>query len=155
MNLSCPFLTPKPVVDVRNPRDQDWLLWWLDVYEIRFSELDVVGWRIQGRPHTDLDGIVLAVKRARPEGFDPWDMAQDPPPPSTPQNRPQPARRPSGHGWRDQQRELGIPSRARASRGPAPATPPRATGAAASSSRDGAPTGTRTGSAKGRACPPW
>lgn len=45
--------------------DQRWLLWWLDMYEIRFSELDLVGDAMAGHPHTELDAIILRVKRAR------------------------------------------------------------------------------------------
>lgn len=150
--LNCPFLTPKPVVDVRNPKDQDWLLWWLDVYEIRFSELDVVGWQIQGRPHTDLQAIALGVKKRRPEGFDEWSHAAPWVERPSAQNRPQPVRRRPGHGWRDLARSQGIDA---GSRAPAGARPPRPTAAAGATTTGGAPTGTGTGSVKGSSRPPW
>lgn len=64
-----PFDPPKESYDARSTAHQSWLLWWLDLYQVRFSELDEVGFLLHGKPAHTLPTLVERVKRRRvPDG---------------------------------------------------------------------------------------
>jgi hypothetical protein len=131
---NCPYPAPRRV-DVRRQLDQDWLLWWLDRYRVRFQHLDAVGWAIQGRPQTDLDKIISRLK-AQTAALYASDLAPVSWPGQSPGTHQRPDLRPPGPS------SGGRPP-VQPPRGASPARP--APGAARYGSRDAAQGGTGAG----------
>lgn len=92
MTLSAnPHLRPRRY-DAWNHEHQDWLMWWLDGYAVRFDELDEVGFRLHGRTTDDFDKVILQVKSERRPPDDPEEFLPD----FLKRRRPRPAAAPAG-----------------------------------------------------------
>lgn len=59
-----PFPSPYPnVYDPWDSAHQDWLMWFLEAYEVPVSFWDEIGFAMEGRTVTELDSVVKACRR--------------------------------------------------------------------------------------------
>lgn len=61
----CPFSAPRHY-DPQRAGDQDWLLWWADLYRVPFSELDRLSVAMKGKGPPDFPRVWDEHVRRRP-----------------------------------------------------------------------------------------